>query len=146
MKTFLSTWNSLILIASVSPLSCYQCTNEKTNIHCVDDFNLRSCDKDTCQTITSYSGKTSTARIYFFLYILRGNKTQNTFFMVHMVFEQHTESTFLRYYGFIRCRIFLYNFSTLKTTYGPHWLNTDLINVIYCSLQKKLHNPLVQFW
>eukprot|EP00105_Crassostrea_gigas_P035680 XP_019919828.1 PREDICTED: uncharacterized protein LOC105320744 [Crassostrea gigas] len=52
-------WTSLIhlalLPASVSPLSCYQCTNEKTNIHCVDDFNLRSCDKDTCQTITSYS-------------------------------------------------------------------------------------------
>lgn len=52
-------WTLLIHLAflpeSVSPLSCYQCTNEKTNIHCVDDFNLQSCDKDTCQTITSYS-------------------------------------------------------------------------------------------
>ncbi|XP_061170196.1 prostate stem cell antigen-like [Saccostrea echinata] len=38
-------------------LNCYQCTNEKTNIHCVDDYNVQRCDRgmDTCQTITSYS-------------------------------------------------------------------------------------------
>lgn len=59
--TLILSWTLLIhlslLPASVSPLSCYHCTNEKTNIHCVDDFNLQSCDKemDTCQTITSYS-------------------------------------------------------------------------------------------
>lgn len=143
----------------MSPLSCYQCTNEKTNIHCVDDFNLQSCDKDTCQTITSYSGNTQVKRLlqeYFLLYFLRGNKTQNIFYGSFGIWRQRALPkkvltrvwttyriakyipTLLRYFNLIQCGIFLYNFSTLKTTYGPHWLNTVLINVILWSLLKKI--------
>ncbi|XP_078326595.1 uncharacterized protein LOC144622956 [Crassostrea virginica] len=51
------TLHLALLSGRVSSLSCYHCTNEMTNIHCVDDFNLQACETgmDTCQTITSYS-------------------------------------------------------------------------------------------
>ncbi|XP_056012082.1 U-scoloptoxin(05)-Cw1a-like [Ostrea edulis] len=47
----------LLIPGEGQSLSCYECTNEETNIHCIDDYNLQLCGQgmDTCQTITSYS-------------------------------------------------------------------------------------------
>lgn len=93
---------------------------------------------------------------YILLYFLRGNKTQNIFYGSFGIWRQRALPkkvltrvwttyriakyipTLLRYFNLIQSGIFLYNFSTLKTTYGPDWLNTDLINVILWSLLKKI--------